>query len=125
MSNHIKNIKKMGLVVLLGLGLTGVAQATWQSDCSSIKEQTSNVKGAADPCATIGAEISGLKNYVTPSPFISTKINEFPDGVFPGGSPWSSSTTATAGNSSGSSSVMPSDTGTDQYQSSSSGGTFQ
>lgn len=95
------SIVKM-LFLLGSLTLSGSVLADWKSDCQSLQN-------AQNPCSPIEKQVDALAAYMTPAPFVSTTINQFPEGVFPKGNPWG--TSSTSGSSSGGGTVLQQEQG--------------
>lgn len=98
MSSFVKVMLVMG-----ALSFQGVALASWETDCQSLQN-------AQNPCSPIQKQVQVLADFITPAPFVSTTINQFPEGVFPKGNPWGSSSTG-GGGTGGGSTVLQSSTG--------------
>lgn len=73
-------------------------KANWQTECAQVM---------SNPCYQIQGKVNSLSVYGVPAPFLSTTLNQFPGEVFPGGNPFSGSSSAGFSASSGGSSPPP------------------
>lgn len=111
----MSSMSKSLLFLVLGLGFSGAAMATWETDCQKIQQETSDVKGS-DPCGTIQNKVAELSINMTPAPFVSPTLGDL-TAAFPEGSPFgaatggsTSSTSVTDTSSASSSSSSSADT---------------